>query len=316
MSFSLDPDQNEVFHLEVFRSSRLDQFLSSSNIQLSRARCIQLIEDGRVSVNGKIIRKKSYKLCAGQSVILKVPPPICIETPAQDLGISVIYEDNDLLILEKPPGVLTHPLFDGQGGSMVSAALHLANELSGINGKLRPGVVHRLDRETSGVLVMAKNDFAHKNLQKDFQNRKVKKTYFAITYGDPIARVGQIDLPLARNPKKRMLRKVDEKGRSALTKYRIIKSWRRFHLVHLMPHTGRTHQLRVHLKNIGIPIVQDLDYNGRSVSRWVSRVQLHHFSIRLFHPRTGECMLFRCPLLRDMRALISHLQQGEVYPWS
>ena len=316
MRFSLDQDQYEVFHLEVFKSSRLDQFLSNSDIQLSRARCIQLIEDGRVSVNGKVIRKKSYKLCAGQSVTLEVPPPICIETPAQDLGISVIYEDNDLLILEKPPGVLTHPLFDGQGGSMVSAALHLANELSGINGKLRPGVVHRLDRETSGVLVMAKNDFAHKNLQKDFQNRKVKKTYFAIAYGDPIARVGQIDLPLARNPKKRMLRKVDEKGRSALTKYRIIKSWRRFHLVHLMPHTGRTHQLRVHLKNIGIPIVQDLDYNGRSVSRWVSRVQLHHFSIRLFHPRTGECMLFRCPLLRDMRALISHLQQGEVYPWS
>ncbi|MEE2923941.1 MAG: RluA family pseudouridine synthase [bacterium] len=316
MSFSLNQDQYEVFKLEVVRPSRLDQFLSSSDIQLSRARCNQLIEDGRVSVNGKIVRKKSYKLNVGQSVTLELPPPISIETPAEDLGINIIYEDADLLILEKPPGILTHPLFDGQGGSMVSAALHLANKLSGINGKLRPGVVHRLDRETSGVLVMAKNDFAHKHLQQDFHDRKVKKTYFAIAYGDPSEWMGKIDLPLARNPKKRMLRKIDDSGRSALTIFRIIKSWQRFHLVHLMPHTGRTHQLRVHMKSIGIPIIQDLDYNGRSLSRWVNRVQLHHFSIKIFHPRTGEKMLFRCPLLADMRELISRLQQGDVYPWS
>lgn len=316
MSSILESCQRKIFELEVSEPIRLDQFLSSFGPKLSRARCIQLIEDSRVSVNGKIVRKKSYKLCAGQLVTLELPPPTHIKTPAEDLGINVIFEDEDLLILEKPPGVLTHPLFDGQGGSMVSAALHLANELSGINGKLRPGVVHRLDRETSGILVMAKNDFTHRNLQRDFHDRRVKKTYFAITYGEPQKKNGQIDLPLGRNPKKRMLRRVCDQGRSALTRFRIIKSWQRFHLVHLMPHTGRTHQLRVHMKHVGMPIVQDLDYNGRSISRWASRVQLHHFSIRIFHPRTGKSMLFRCPLLADMRELISRLQQGEVYPWS
>ena len=112
------------------------------------------------------------------------------------------------------------------------------------------------------------------------------------------------------------IRKIDPSGRSALTRFKIIKSWGRFHLVCLMPHTGRTHQLRVHLKSIGIPIIQDLDYNGRSLSRWVSRVQLHHYSIRLFHPRTAKLMLFRCPLLEDMRELISRFEQGEVYTWS
>jgi len=312
----MDKDRHETFQLEVKKASRLDQFLSAAILQISRSRCIQLIENGNVSVDGEIIQKKSFKLRAGQSVFLQLPPPVCIETPAEDLGIRIIFEDSDLLILEKPPGILTHPLSDGQGGSMVSAALCLASELSGINGKLRPGVVHRLDRETSGVLVMAKNDFAHKGLQQDFHDRNVKKTYFAIAYGEPTERIGQIDLPIGRNPKRRTLRKIDPCGRSALTRFKIIKSWGRFHLVCLMPHTGRTHQLRVHLKSIGIPIIQDLDYNGRSLSRWVSRVQLHHYSIRLFHPRTGKLMLFRCPLLEDMRELISRFEQGEVYTWS
>tara|TARA_Y100000589_G_scaffold18695_1_gene15505 strand:+ start:12502 stop:13455 length:954 start_codon:yes stop_codon:yes gene_type:complete len=312
----MDKDRHETFQLEVKKASRLDQFLSAAILQISRSRCIQLIENGNVSVDGEIIQKKSFKLRAGQSVFLQLPPPVCIETPAEDLGIRIIFEDSDLLILEKPPGILTHPMADGQGGSMVSAALHLANELSGINGKLRPGVVHRLDRETSGILVMAKNDFAHKGLQQDFHDRKVHKTYFAIAYGEATEMRGHINLAIGRNPKRRTLRRIDPSGRMALTKFKIVKSWGRFHLVCLMPHTGRTHQLRVHLRSIDIPIVQDLDYNGRSLSRWVSRVQLHHYSIRFLHPRTGQLMLFRCPLLEDMRQLISRFQKGEVYPWS
>lgn len=308
-------DTKVILAFKVDKVSRLDNFIADVNPDLTRSRCAILLQNGCIRVDGRVVTKKSFKVKIGQEVTLIIPDPVSIPTPAEDLGVSVIFEDQDLLILNKPAGILTHPIHPGQGGSMVSAALFLCGHLSGINGKLRPGVVHRLDRETSGVLVMAKNDFAHNKLQIAFHDRQVKKTYFAITYGNSIDRSGNIELPLGRHPKKRTLRTVDYSGKSALTRYKIIKSWGRFHLVHLQPHTGRTHQLRVHLKNIGMPIVHDLDYQGRPLEQWVNRVQLHHHNIRLDHPRTGQSMLFRCPLLPDMLKLISRLEAGETYSW-
>ena len=312
---TLENETRETFTFTVDKVSRLDNFIADATPELTRSRCAILLKNGCIKVNGQVITKKSFKVQIGQEVTLIIPDPVSISTPAEDLGVSVIFEDQDLLILKKPSGVLTHPIHPGQGGSMVSAALFICSQLSGINGKLRPGVVHRLDRETSGILVMAKNDYAHNKLQRDFHDRRVKKTYFAITYGASSDRAGSIELPLGRHPRKRTLRTVDHQGKDALTRYRIIKSWGKFHLVHLQPHTGRTHQLRVHLKNIGMPIVHDRDYQGRSLGQWVNRVQLHHHNIRLDHPRTGESMLFRCPLLPDMLKLISRLEAGETYSW-
>lgn len=313
---NLGSNLQEHISLDVEKEARLDQFLAESAPDLTRSRCIGLLENGCVKVDGLVVTKKSFRVRPGQQVTFFIPQAVTIETPAEDLGVRIIFEDQDLLVLAKPPGILTHPLHPGQGGSMVSAALFLCEELSGINGKLRPGVVHRLDKETSGVLIMAKNDYAHHRLQRDFHDRKVRKTYYAITYGKPSEKSGVVDLALGRHPKRRTLRKVDSHGKSALTHFNIVKSWDCFHLVHLRPHTGRTHQLRVHLQYLGMPIVHDKDYQGRSLSQWVDRVQLHHFQIRLTHPRSGIQMLFRCPLMQDMLKLIKRLNDGEIYSWS
>ena len=303
----------EVIELHCVEPERLDKFLALQLPDFSRSYINRLISDQAVFIGDEIAKKKSYRLKAGDCIRLEIPELVELETPSEDLGLKVIYEDSDLLVIEKPHGMLTHPLHPGQGGTVVSGALHLSRDLSGINGTLRPGIVHRLDRDTSGVLAIAKNDFSHRKLTDAFSERRVQKTYFAVCYGRLARTSGEVDLSLGRDPRRRTLRMVDPSGKTALTRYRSVLSWDRFHLMQLKPYTGRTHQLRVHLKSIGVPIVHDLDYQGRNLNKWVSRMMLHNFCLGLEHPRTGERMQFKSPLNGDMLSLIHRLNRGERY---
>ncbi len=301
------------FMLRSEKEDRLDRVIVGECSELSRNFVHQLIQKGRVSVNGTVRVKKSFKVEPEDQIEVSIPEPIALEIPSEDLQLKVLHEDDSILVIAKPAGVLTHPLHPGQGGTIVSGVLHLVSNLSGINGVLRPGIVHRLDRETTGALIIAKTDLAHRSLQEAFAKRDVEKTYFAVCQGSRRSSEGQIEKPLGRHPKKRHLRQVDPEGKSALTNYKIIKSWDKFHLILLRPQSGRTHQIRVHLKSIGLPILHDLEYGGRSIPRWVKRVQLHAFSLKLVHPTRDEPMFVRCSLAQDMLQVIHRLNRGERY---
>lgn len=294
-------------------STRIDRFLSESMPDKSRSFLQSLLLDGHICVNKKTIQKKSFKLKEGDEVDIHVPMAVALDTPAEDMNLNILYEDEHLLAVLKPWGILTHPLHAGKGGSLVSGLLHQCEFLSGINGVMRPGIVHRLDRCTSGVLLVAKEDQTHRKLQEYFANRTIKKTYYAICYGNPSQQEGIINLPIGRDPKRRTMQKVDEEGREAISHFKIIKTWNKFHFVQILPKTGRTHQIRVHLQSIGIPILGDTDYQGRYMPKWLKRVQLHSRSIEFIHPVTQQRIFVRSSIDADMISVIRRLNRGERY---
>jgi 23S rRNA pseudouridine1911/1915/1917 synthase len=304
---------SKSFMLKSEKLDRLDRMVSEEIPELSRNAVHHLIRKGLIAVNGTVVLKKSQKVEPEDEIHVRLPEPVALDLPKEDLGLKILHEDDSILVIGKPAGILTHPLHPGQGGTVVSGVLYLASNLSGINGVLRPGIVHRLDRETTGVLVVAKTDQAHRALQESFAKREVKKTYFALCQGSPKSSQGEISEPLGRHPKKRHLRQVDPQGKSALTRYQIIKTWDKFHLILLRPQTGRTHQIRVHLKSIGLSILHDLEYGGRAMPRWMKRVQLHAFSLSLKHPITKENFFISCPLEKDILQVIHRLNRGESY---
>ncbi|MCO4783048.1 MAG: RluA family pseudouridine synthase [Candidatus Cloacimonetes bacterium] len=294
-------------------STRIDKFLSEMMPDKSRSFLQSLLVDGHVCVNNKTVVKKSFKLKAEDQIQVHVPMAVALETPAEEMNLKILYEDDHLLAVLKPWGILTHPLHPGQGGSLVSGLLHQSEFLSGINGVLRPGIVHRLDRCTSGVLIVAKEDQTHRKLQEYFANRTIQKTYYALCYGSVKENEGIIHLPLGRDPKRRTMQMVSDSGREAVSHYKVIKSWNKFHFVQIRPKTGRTHQIRVHLQSIGIPILGDTDYQGRYLPKWLKRVQLHSHSIAFVHPVSKQKMFIRTSIDADMVSVIKRLNRGEKY---
>jgi 23S rRNA pseudouridine1911/1915/1917 synthase len=292
---------------------RIDIFLSESLPEKSRSFIQSLLSDGHIQVNKKQVEKKSHKLKTGDQVDIHIPMAVALETPAEDMNLTILHEDDHLLAVLKPWGILTHPLHAGKGGSLVSGLLHQCEFLSGINGVMRPGIVHRLDRCTSGVLIVAKEDQTHRKLQEYFSKRTIQKTYYALCYGNVKEDEGIINLPLGRDPKRRTMQLVDDSGREAISHYKVIKSWNKFHFVQIRPKTGRTHQIRVHLQSIGLPILGDTDYNGRFLPKWLKRVQLHSYSIKFIHPVTQQEMFIRTAIDADMISVIKRLNRGEKY---
>lgn len=306
-------ESNNLEQLVVWAADRLDRFLADHLKNASRSYVQTLILKGHITVNGQRILKKNHRLELGDEVQVVFPKPTELKLKPRHVGLKLLYEDEDILLIHKPAGILTHPNNAGQEDTVVHGLLNLGVELSSINGVLRPGIVHRLDRETSGVMVIARTNTAHQNLQKAFARREVQKIYFALCYGSIVPLKGEINHPLGRNPKRRNLRRVDPEGREARTHYQIIKSWDRFHLVRLAPASGRTHQIRVHLRELGIAIVHDLDYGGRPIPKWVKRLQLHAFSLRFRHPVQDTMIRVKSSLEEDTRGVIKRLNRGEKY---
>jgi 23S rRNA pseudouridine1911/1915/1917 synthase len=274
---------------------RLDRFLAAAAPALSRSRIQSLIEEGHVTRNGAP-SKASARLRAGDRIVVAEPPPRPVETRPEAIALSILHEDADLLVVDKSAGMVVHPAAGNWEGTLVNALLHHCRDLSGIGGERRPGIVHRLDRDTSGCLVVAKNDLAHERLAAQFAGREVTKIYLALAAGKFARMSGRIEAAIARHPVQRKKMAVIASGRSAQTSWRVRRALGEATLVECTLHTGRTHQIRVHLKHLGHPLLGDAVYGKRA---GFPRQMLHAWKLGFTHPRSGKRMNFVSPIPRD-----------------
>jgi 23S rRNA pseudouridine1911/1915/1917 synthase len=290
--------------------TRLDVFLAERLPQYSRARLQQLIKAGFVRLNGAPVRPRDL-VRTGDRVELNEPPPEKIEHGPEDIPLDILFEDADLIVVNKPPGLVVHPGAGHREHTLVNALLHHCPSLSGIGGSERPGIVHRLDKDTSGCLVVALNDQAHRNLSAQFAGRSAEKVYLAIVAGRLKKSSGAIEAAIGRHPVYRKKMAVARaRGRSARTEYRVMRQGSDAALLECRIHSGRTHQIRVHLHHLGHPVAGDAVYGGKHL-RDLPRQMLHAWKLAFAHPRTGEWKMFEAPLPNDFRdALAKWVPEG------
>ena len=308
---------------EEEEGERLDRFVPRVLEELSRSRVQGLVAEGAVRVNDAA-KRPGYRLRIGDRVTVEVPEPVELVARPEDLPLSVMYEDADLLVVDKPAGMAVHPAPGSPAGTLVNALLHHCRDLSGINGVLRPGIVHRLDRGTTGLLMVAKNDAAHRGLAAQLEERSVERGYTALVWGSP-PEEGVVDAPVDRSPADRKRMAVVEGGRRAVTRFRRLRELGLFSLLELRLETGRTHQIRVHMQHLGYPVFGDPVYGGRTRVRGIDprhrpaagrllqgldRQALHAASLGFTHPRSGEERRFESPMPEDMERTL----QGAAEP--
>ena len=276
---------------------RLDAFLAESLPDLSRSFITKLIEDGLVTKNGKAL-KKSYKTEEGDVFEVDIPAPEPLKVEAEDIPLDVVYEDDDLIVINKPKGMVVHPAPGHSGGTLVNALMaHCGDSLSGINGVIRPGIVHRIDKDTSGLLIAAKNDAAHAYLAEQLKDHSLSRTYECVVIGNIKEERGTVDAPIGRHPTDRKKQCVTEKNsRSAVTHWEVIARYPGYTHIRCRLETGRTHQIRVHMAYIGHPILGDTVYGAKKPVAWLEGQCLHAKKLRFRHPKTGEEMELECPL--------------------
>lgn len=309
---------------------RLDKFLAAQLADLSRARIQALIQDEQVFVDGGLCESASVKIRDGQRVAVNIPPPQEAEPEPENIPLDLVHEDEDMLVINKPAGLVVHPGAGNWSGTLVNALLyHCGDSLSGIGGVVRPGIVHRLDKDTSGLMVVAKNDKAHQNLSAQLADRSLSRHYYAFVWKVPVNRKGTIDQPIGRHPVQRQKMAITARnGRKAVTDY---MTRERYHdaaaLVECKLHTGRTHQIRVHMAHIGHPLIGDpayglqdnaaqsllkkSGYGQEAITALIDfpRQALHAYKIGYIHPRTDKAMTFEMPLPADLAAIKSFLEQ-------
>lgn len=302
-----DPIRNYVY--DSFEKLRLDVFLTDKHPQQSRSRIQKWIASGAVTVNGKIITKTGYMLEEDDIVVLNTPEPEPTQILAESIHLDVIYEDEDMLVINKPAGMVVHPGAGHATGTVVNAALAHSPEMEGIGGEGRPGVVHRLDKDTSGILLLAKNDTTHRWLQDQFRLRKIHKVYIALVDGKPPTREGIIDASISRDPshRKQMAVVQNDRGRDAVSRYLTLKEYGEQTLLEVHPSTGRTHQIRLHLAFIGCPITGDRLYGHKKTSLEISRHFLHAAKVTLELPGSKQEVTFEAPLPNDLVKVLDSL---------
>jgi 23S rRNA pseudouridine1911/1915/1917 synthase len=306
--------RHEIEVTEEYAGERLDRFLAALLPGHSRSQLQRLIKDGHVEAGGKPVRANT-PVKAGDRIAVDVPEPVAATPEPEDIPLDVLYEDPDLIVIDKAPGMVVHPGAGHGGGTLVNALLHHVDDLSGVGGELRPGIVHRLDRGTSGVMVVAKHDRAHEELGRQFHDREVEKEYVALVWG--VVQAGRrIDLPIGRDPHDRQkMSSRARRSRAAVTRITRAEHLRGVTLAHVAIHTGRTHQIRVHLSAIGHPIVGDALYGGtrrhvaadvRPVLR-LERPFLHAARLAFTHPSDGRRLDFSAPLPADLQSVLDEL---------
>jgi 23S rRNA pseudouridine1911/1915/1917 synthase len=290
--------------------SRLDQILSANVKDLSRSRLQKLVREGQVQVNGVIITKPSYRLDGNEVIELQIPPKKPTALEPEPIPLDILFENKDLIVINKPAGMVVHPSAGHDTGTLVHAVLAHAPDIQGIGGEQRPGVVHRLDKDTSGLILMAKNDAAFYALQKQFTERTVHKTYVALVDGTPPTPSGRIEASIGRDPahRKKMAVVSARKGRAAVSQYTILENFANHSLLEVHPITGRTHQIRLHLAFIGCPVVGDRVYGRKRPSLEIHRHFLHASKIRIILPGKREAMIFEAPLAEDLDEVLSALR--------
>lgn len=327
----------EIIRLDLPAESsgeRLDKAVAAMLPDLSRTRIQALVRTGKLSLNGRTVENPSFIISGGESLAIEIPPPEPAEPEAQDIPLAVIYEDDDLIVIDKPSGLVVHPGAGNWSGTLVNALLHhCAGSLSGIGGVERPGIVHRLDKDTSGLLVVAKNDRTHHHLAEQFADHgrtgALERAYFALVWGVPLRPRGTVDAPIDRDPRNREKMHVSKpgRGREAITHWELIETFGPkdaplASLVRCTLETGRTHQIRVHLSHTGLPVLGDPVYGSGFKSKAVrlspkaqerlavlNRQALHAAHLAFEHPRTGEIMSFDSDLPEDLRNLVDSLEE-------
>lgn len=281
---------------EEYDGIRIDKFLSESIDYLTRSAIQKLILSGNVKINNSVVQK-SHIVKSGEDVSVLVPDAIPLEVDAENIPLDIYYEDDDLLVVYKPKGMVVHPAPGNHNGTLVNALLwHCKGSLSGINGVLRPGIVHRIDKDTSGLLLVAKNDFAHVNLAEQIKEHSLTRIYQAIVYGVNLPDEGDVDAPIGRSQKDRKKMAVIDNGKEAQTHFSVVKRYSGFTHIMCKLKTGRTHQIRVHMAYIGHPVAGDPVYGPKNVIEKLNGQCLHAGKIGFVHPRSGEYMEFEAPL--------------------
>jgi 23S rRNA pseudouridine1911/1915/1917 synthase len=289
---------------------RLDRFLALELTDFSRARLQTLIRGGFVWLNGKAPRPRDL-VRAGDTVELTEPAIEKIQAQPEQMALEILFEDDDLLVLNKPAGLVMHPGAGHEQHTLVNALLGHCKNLSGIGGRERPGIVHRLDKETSGVLVVAKNDSTHRNLSKQFAARTMQKIYLALVAGTPRKSRGVIDKAIARHPVRRQRMSIARRqGRAAKTEYRVLRAGAGMSLLECTLHSGRTHQIRVHLHHLNHPVLGDKLYGGKHQGSF-PRQMLHAWKLGFSHPRTGEVTTFEAPVPPDFAEAMRQIPEGK-----
>lgn len=277
------------------KGKRLDLYLSEA-VDFTRSHVAKLIDEGKVTIDGKTPKKSGEKLSVGNVIEITLTPPKEISLEPENIPIDIVYEDNDIVVINKQRGLVVHPAGGSESGTLVNALLYQVKDLSGINGEIRPGIVHRLDKDTSGLLVVAKNDEAHLSLSRQLAERTCHRTYVALLSGNVKADQGQIHAPIGRSRSDRKKMAVVESGRDALTDYKVLKRYGNYTLVQFFLHTGRTHQIRVHAKHIGYPVVGDKTYNTQKDVLGANGQLLHAVKLEFTHPKTKEFVSFKTKL--------------------
>ena len=295
---------------DEFEGKRIDAYISSVDTQLSRTMIQKLIQEKNIKVNGRIV-KASYKVISGDEIEIEIPEPKEINLKPQNIPLDVIYEDNDIIVINKPKGMVVHPANGNPDGTVVNAVMALCKDsLSGIGGEVRPGIVHRLDKNTSGIMIIAKNDKAHINLSEQLKNHEVKKTYIALVRGIINENEATINMPISRSKNDRKKMAVNRDGKNAITHFKVLGRYKnKYTLLKVNIETGRTHQIRVHLSHIGHPVIGDDVYSNGKNEWGISGQCLHAWKIEFNHPITKKKMELEAKIPEYLDRIIKELKE-------
>lgn len=301
----------ELIVSNELEGNRIDSALASSFANNSRSFFQKLLETDAIEVNGTVNNSKKYKVKNGDIIRVVLPEPKALDVVPENIPIDIVYEDNDVLVVNKPKGMVVHPANGNESGTLVNAILyHCGASLSSINGVVRPGIVHRIDKDTSGLLMIAKNDYAHNSLAEQLADHSITRAYRAIVYNNFLEDQGTVDKPIGRDPKDRLKQAVtDLNSKRAVTHYKVLERFGNFTMIEARLETGRTHQIRVHMAYIKHPLVGDLVYGPKKKMLGVDTQMLHAKVLGFKHPSTGEYMEFNSPLPAEFETVLAKLRK-------
>ena len=304
-------DEREILTITENEAGQRADVVLAAMLELTRSNMQKLLDEGR-AVKGTKVIKSNYKVKLGDEIIVNLPEPQPLDVQPENIPLDIIYEDEDVVVVNKARGMVVHPAAGNYSGTLVNALLYHCKNLSGINGVIRPGIVHRLDKDTSGIMICAKNDAAHVSLSEQIQSKTAQRTYLAVVRGNIKTDSGVIETQISRDKDDRKkMAVVKEGGRNAITEYEVVERFGKYTIVKCKLKTGRTHQIRVHMEYLGYPLVGDPKYSPMKTPFSINGQALHSLTLAFDHPRTGERMEFEAKLPEDLHKIVTRLRLGQ-----